>query len=291
MKVDLAMYSAKRAGKNQYKIFNDEIAMKFEEKVQMEKKLRTALENEDFFLVYQPIISAKTSKVEYFEALIRLKDKENNQVILPNNFIPIAESSGIIIPLGKWVILEVINQLNNIIKLGIKPKPIAVNLSPHQVRDKGLYEFLENEIKKKNIDPALIEIEITENVLLENKTANIEILQKIKSLGIKIALDDFGTGFSSLNYLNYLPVDKIKFDKSLKDRIVYHENIKVMSGLIEFVHGFGLSIVAEGVEEKEEFIKLNAEGCDFFQGYLFDKPLEKEDMIKSYNQNYLKEIL
>lgn len=121
---------------------------------------------------------------------------------------------------------------------------------------------------------------------MENSEENIKILERIKDLGINIALDDFGTGYSSMNYLTYLPVDKIKFDRSLKDKIVYHENNKVMSGLIEFVHGLGLKIVAEGIEETEEVVKLKKEGCDFFQGYLFARPLKKEDMIKCYNFNY-----
>jgi diguanylate cyclase (GGDEF)-like protein len=286
MKVDLAMYSAKKSGKNQYKFFNDQIISAFDEQVGMEKKLREALENGDFEIEYQPVICAKTLQMDYFEALVRMYDRETNSLVLPGSFISIAESTGIIVPLGKMVFNKVFQQLSIIKEQGITPRPISVNLSPRQVNDPELYGFLKRGIEENNIDPSLIEIEITESVLMENSEENIKILERIKDLGINIALDDFGTGYSSMNYLTYLPVDKIKFDRSLKDKIVYHENNKVMSGLIEFVHGLGLKIVAEGIEETEEVVKLKKEGCDFFQGYLFARPLKKEDMIKCYNFNY-----
>ncbi|MDD4343610.1 MAG: bifunctional diguanylate cyclase/phosphodiesterase [Eubacteriales bacterium] len=286
MKVDLAMYSAKKDGKNQYKFFNDSIISAFDEKVGMEKKLREALEKEDFELEYQPVISSKTLQMDYFEALVRLYDRDTNSLLLPNLFIPIAESTGIIVPLGKMVFNQVFKQINALKEQGINPRPISVNLSPRQVNDPELYDFLKNGITENDIDPSLIEIEITESVLMENSEENIRILEKIKNLGINIALDDFGTGYSSLNYLTYLPVDKVKFDKSLKDKIVYHENTRVMSGLIEFVHGLGLTIVAEGIEETEEVVKLKEEGCDFFQGYLFARPLKKEEIIRCFNYDY-----
>lgn len=286
MKVDLAMYSAKRAGKNQHKFFNDNIISAFDEKVGMEKKLRESLEKEGFELEYQPVISAKTMEVDYFEALVRLYDRETNSMLLPGAFIPIAESTGIIVPLGKLVFNKVFEQIIKLKEQGVYPRPISVNFSPRQVNDQELFEFLKKRLTENDIDPSLIEIEITESVLMENSEENIRTLEKIKKLGVNIALDDFGTGYSSLNYLTYLPVDKVKFDKSLKDKIVYHENRKVMSGLIEFVHGLGLTIVAEGIELAEEVAKLKEEGCDFFQGYLFDRPLKKDEMIRCFTKKY-----
>jgi predicted signal transduction protein with EAL and GGDEF domain len=178
MKVDLAMYSAKKDGKNQYKFFNDSIISAFDEKVGMEKKLREALEKEDFELEYQPVISSKTLQMDYFEALVRLYDRDTNSLLLPNLFIPIAESTGIIVPLGKMVFNQVFKQINALKEQGINPRPISVNLSPRQVNDPELYDFLKNGITENDIDPSLIEIEITESVLMENSEENIRILEK-----------------------------------------------------------------------------------------------------------------
>lgn len=283
IKADMAMYSAKRAGKNQYRVFNESMNKLFREKIEIEKILRQALDRQEFQILYQPVIEAVTGEVAYFEALLRINDKN----ISPNIFIPIAEETGLIVPIGKLVIDEVLRQLRSWLDRGYKPKPVAINLSPRQIAEPFLVEFIEAQLDKYSIKHELLEIEITENVLLENREETMVIMEKIQALGISIALDDFGTGFSSLNYLTFIPVNKIKLDKSLKDKFISLENIQVMDSIIALVHGLQLRVVIEGVEDISELAKLKRAGSDYMQGFLFSKPVSGNLAEKLFEKNYL----
>lgn len=277
LKADVAMYSAKKSGKNKRQFFFDDLISNFENRVNIENNLRAALENGGFMVYYQPIIETCTGDVSSFEALIRLKDLSMG----PNTFIPIAEENGMIVPIGKWVITEVLDQIQKWKADGFETKPVAINLSPRQIYDSTIADFIKEELDSRNMEPSMIEIEITENVLIDNKEENMRVLGALKNLGIVISLDDFGTGYSSLNYLTYMPVDKIKLDKSLKDRFIDLDDSKMLNGLISIAHGLNLKVVVEGVEEAAEFGKLVATHCDYLQGYCFGRPAPADQIHDS----------
>ncbi|MBE0451195.1 MAG: EAL domain-containing protein [Clostridia bacterium] len=277
LKADIAMYSAKKSGKNKRQFFFDDLISNFENRINIENRLRGALKSNEFMIYYQPIIDAKTGDLSSFEALLRLKDLS----MPPNEFIPIAEENGMIVPIGKWVIREVLDQLQKWEASGFETKPVAINLSPRQIYDATISEFVEDELNSRGIDPSMIEIEITESVLIDNKEENMKVLSALKKIGLIISLDDFGTGYSSLNYLTYMPVDKIKLDKSLKDRFIDMEDTKMMDGLISIAHGLNLEVVVEGVEEAGESEKLIATNCDYMQGYYFGRPAPADQVHDS----------
>ncbi len=283
MKSDISMYQAKKEGKNRYCYFNETMSSTLDHNVMVEKELQTALDQHQFKLVYQPIINSVTGKIETLEALLRIKDS----LLSPAEFIPVAENSGLIISIGHWVIDEVCFQLNEW-KMNFKSvKPVAINVSAKQLYDDSIIEYIENALSKYTLSPELLEIEITESVLIENSALTIKILSKLRNLGIKISLDDFGTGYSSLSYLSYMTVDKVKIDKSLKDKFLFMENGVVMKGLIAICHGMDFKVVTEGVETKEEYERLDMYGVDFLQGYYFERPSSPEHISKILNETYL----
>ncbi len=280
---DTAMYVAKSKGKNRHLFFNEKMTEKFKGKIKIENILRNTLKEEKFFLMYQPQVSVETGEIISFEALLRLKDVN----ISPAEFIPIAEETGLIVDLGRCVTKNVIRQMEIWKNKGFQLKPVSINFSTSQLRDKEYHEFLKETLDEHGIHPKYIEIEITESILLEKTDKTIKYLNQFKELGVSIALDDFGTGYSSLNYLTYIPIDKVKLDKSLNDKFLLLENIKVMDSIISLVHSLGLKITAEGIEEMEQYRRLRVAGCDYIQGYLFSKPLPVEEVEKIYNHKYL----
>lgn len=286
MNADMAMYRVKNKGKNSYMFFNEEMTEKLQEKIKVEGILRDAIKKEGLKLLYQPQVCTFTGKVVGFEALLRLKDKH----ISPAQFIPVAEETGLIIEIGRWVTKEAIEQISRWKKKELDIKPISINFSPKQLNDLNYIEFLENTLKELSVEAKYIEIEITESIFLEEKEKNIAFINRLKSLGIKISLDDFGTGYSSLNYLTFLPVDKIKLDKSLNDKFLEFENIKVIDSLILLAKSLNLEVIAEGIEDVAQYKRLKSAGCHYIQGYLFSKPLEVEDAEKIYYDNFLDKI-
>lgn len=282
MKADLAMYEAKKRGKNQFCFFEPAILEDLMELVEIENKIRHALKNDGFVLLYQPIINKNTGGIGSFEALIRIKESN----LSPGLFIPIAEETGLILEIGEWVIDEAIRQLVEWRKKGYLLKPVAINISPSQVYNGGLEDYLLNSLKSNDIPPSLIILEITENLLLRNTEESIESLNNLRRIGCKVSLDDFGTGYSSLSYLTYIPVDIVKLDKSLKDKFLLTGNVDVIKVLIELCHTLGIEVVIEGVETKAELEKLLMTKSDYFQGYYFAKPLPPEDAIKLVEIKY-----
>ena len=235
-----------------------------------------------FKLVYQPQVDVKTGEISGYEALLRMKHHK----ISPAIFIPIAEETGQILEIGRWVAKTVIRQIAEWKEMGFSEKPVGINYSSKQLRDRDYISFLCQHLQENGISPHYIEIEITEGILLENNLQTIEFLNQLKSHGFRIALDDFGTGYSSLNYLTYIPVDTVKLDKSINDKFLSLEDSTVINSLIQLVHSLQLSIVAEGIEEWDKFKRLQISGCDTIQGYLFCKPLEKEEVELIYNKKY-----
>ncbi|WP_174270145.1 ABC transporter substrate binding protein [Desulfitobacterium dehalogenans] len=283
MNADTALYQVKRNGKNHHLLYNKEMQQELRNKAVTEGIIQKAVQEDGFYLVYQPQVNVKTGEIESFEALVRLK----HHAIPPDVFIGIAEESDLICQIGRAVTKEAIRQAANWRDKGHPRKPISINFSSKQIRDKDYLQFLINTLEEYELDPQYLEIEITESILLEETELTLELLERIKELGIKIALDDFGTGFSSLNYLTYIPVNKVKLDKSLCDKFLSPDNIKVIESIISLAHSLNLVITAEGIEEQWQYEQLKASGCNTIQGYLFSKPLIAEEAEKIYEKNFL----
>ena len=276
---NMAMHTAKEEGKNRYKFFDINILNILKRQSEIEKALRTAIENNEIFMVFQPKISIKDEKVNGFEALVRWVNDELG-FISPAEFIPIAESSGLIIDLGKYIIEESFKKCKELYCSTKSKFHIAINISDIQLREEGFISFISEMLEKYNIPPEFIEFEITEGVIMKSVVKNIELLIGLKRLGVSIALDDFGTGYSSLSYLKRLPIDVLKIDKSFVDGIGVDEKSEyIAESIIKLSHSLNLKVVAEGVETKEQLGYLDKMKCDVAQGYYFSKP-EKFEVIK-----------
>jgi diguanylate cyclase (GGDEF)-like protein len=284
MNADTAMYRVKHTGKNRYLYYNESMQESLREKAGIESILRRAVKEDGIYLVYQPRVAVQTGEIEGFEALLRLRDHN----IPPNVFIKIAEESDLILEIGRKVTKEAIEQLARWKKLGFPPKIVSINFSSKQIRDLNYLEFLDQTLKQNELDPKYLEIEITESILVDETDYTIEFLYALRKLGVKIAMDDFGTGYSSINYLTYIPVDHVKLDKSLSDKFLQFENIKVMNSIISLAHSLDLEITAEGIEDCKQYERLKEVECDYIQGYYFSKPLEVEQAQAIYNKNLLR---
>jgi len=284
MNADTAMYKVKQSGRNNYVYYQEEMKNEMEAKRSIESLLRQSIKENGFQLFYQPQVNTKTGEISSFEALLRIK----NHNLSPGVFIPIAEESGCIIEIGRWVAREAIQQIAHWRSLGFAEKPVAINYSSKQMRDKGFIDYLNQVLEEYEVNPKYLEIEITEGILLENNLQTLEFLGELKNSGFNIALDDFGTGYSSLNYLTYIPVDIIKLDKSINDKFLDFKDTKVMDSLISLSHSLGLKIIAEGIEDWDKYIKLRDGGCDYIQGYLFSKPVDSVEIEGIYDKNFLK---
>lgn len=271
-RVDVAMYSAKNEGKNTYRYFNMDILNSINRQYLIEKGLRNAIKNKELYLVMQPKVRSNDESIEGFECLVRWNSEELG-VVSPAEFIPIAESSSIIIELGKYIIKEAMERCRTMINETNKKFKLSINLSEVQLRDESLLEFINLEASKWDIDPSYIEFEITETVLIQSAERNVTILERLKERGFSIALDDFGTGYSSLNYLNILPIDILKIDRSFIVGIgVDKKSEYIIRTIINLSHDLEIKVVAEGVETKEQLEFLKDCKCDIIQGYFFSKP-------------------
>lgn len=254
-------------------------------KMVLKSSLRDAVENEEFVLYYQPQIDSATGKLDGFEALIRWTSPKHG-FVSPDEFIKLAEETGIIVAIGKWVLKEACEFCKKINKESGDNYNIAINISPIELIQ---YEFIDNVkeiINESGVNPALLEFEITESSLMESCSANVEKLLLLKEVGISIALDDFGTGYSSLNYLKKLPIDILKIDKSFVDDLGLADlEDNFVDIIINLAHRMGIKVVAEGVETKLQHRLLKKEKCDKFQGYLFSKPLPEASAI-DFKENY-----
>ncbi|MGL5353375.1 MAG: putative bifunctional diguanylate cyclase/phosphodiesterase, partial [Clostridium sp.] len=269
---DAAMYIAKSNGKNQYQFFNYNISYELNKIYTIQKGLRTALDKGEMFVVFQPKVKLDNNKTDGFEALLRWKSEELG-FVSPVEFIPIAETTRLIIPIGNFVLEEVFLRIKYLLEEGYDNFKIALNLSEVQLRDRSLVKTFNDLIKKYDVSPKYIEIEITESMLMKSFDKNIESLLEIKELGASIALDDFGTGYSSLNHLTRLPIDVLKIDRSfLVDIMENYKSRCIVENIIQLSHKLGIKVVAEGVEEIEQVNYLKSVSCDIVQGYYYSKP-------------------
>lgn len=281
---DMAMYSAKRQGRNNFQFFTSILNEQAKRRMLRENHLRNALKKEEIYIAYQPLINLKTEKIIGAEALMRWHNFYLG-LVSPIEFIPIAEETGIIIDLGEWLLEKVCHQVSLWHQEGHLLK-IAVNLSPRQFRETNLLEMITNIVKKNQIDPRYLELEITEQLLLEDVPGAKDLLIQLHQRNFTVSMDDFGTGYSSLSYLQKFPFKVLKIDKSFIRDIPYDADaIALVKSIITMAHGLKLKVVAEGIESEAQLRFLQAENCDYGQGYYFSKPLISSDFLTLLNNN------
>ncbi len=273
---DLAMYKAKRRGRNTYHWYTEDLNRKVSERVSLRSALQQAIEQQQFTLHYQPQIHAPSGRVVGVEALIRWQHPERGN-IPPSDFISLAEDTGQIIPISDWVLSTACRDAKHLNAIGVGPITMAVNVSPMQFQRPGFLASIEQALVDSGLTPVLLELEITEGVLMDSAEQAIKALQELRALGVHVALDDFGTGFSSLSYLKRLPINKIKIDRSfVRDVITDHNDAAIINGVVAMAEKMGLEVLVEGVETSEQFSYLTQCHCDYFQGYYFARPMPLE---------------
>lgn len=276
---DMALYDAKRRGKNTYSFFDVDLDRAIRRRQKLQTDMSVALIENDFVLHFQPIIDSDSGEVVSAEALIRWQHPEKG-LIPPDEFIPVAESSGFIVPLGNWVIERACEQKRQWKEQGLYDFPLAINLAANQFYNDKLLHLLNRAIKRHNLSYDSVILEITENTLMENTEDISERINKLHKSGFSFSLDDFGTGYSSLAYLKRFPVDKIKIDRSMVDGIPENkENSAICEAIISIGKAFGIKIIAEGVETQEQLEYLRDIACHQIQGYLISKPLNSSDFV------------
>jgi diguanylate cyclase (GGDEF)-like protein/PAS domain S-box-containing protein len=276
---DLALYRSKADGGGVYRYFEAEMDARMQARRALELDLRKAIVNGEFELYYQPIVDVKTQKITSCEALVRWHHPERG-IVAPMEFIPLAEETGLIVPIGEWVLRQACKEAAG----WPAHVTIAVNLSPAQFKTQGLVQTVTSALAESCLPPGRLELEITELVLLQDNNGAFAILHELRDLGIKIAMDDFGTGYSSLGYLRSFPFSKIKIDKSfVRDFPFEEDSIAIIRAVVGLGSSMGITTTAEGVETKKQFDRLASEGCDEVQGYLFSKPRPPNEIIGLIN--------
>jgi diguanylate cyclase (GGDEF)-like protein/PAS domain S-box-containing protein len=276
---DTAMHLAKEQGRNAYRFFLPEMNERAVQRLQLETSLRGALERKELILHYQPKIDLKTGAISGLEALLRWRNGQ--RLVSPLQFIPILEDTGLIGEVGEWVLMTACRQVNEWQAQGIEPCPIAVNLSARQFQREDLEGSIARVLKETSVSPALVELELTESVLMHNAEEAASTLRNLKAFGLRIAVDDFGTGYSSLAYLKRFPIDALKIDRVfIRDVTSNAEDAAIAMAIINLAHTLNLHVVAEGVETGDQVAFLKAHGCDEIQGFYFAPPLTVEDCTK-----------
>ncbi|KGX91236.1 EAL domain-containing protein [Pontibacillus marinus] len=278
---DNAMYQAKSQGKNRYVVYTSELLEDMMEEYSLEADLRKAMDHEEFVLHYQPQFNNATGELIGFEALIRWQHPTLG-LLSPAKFIKLAEKNGLITQIGEWVINEACSQNKKWQDAGMEPVKIAVNLSTQQFLTRDLVKFIERVLKRTELDPQYLVVEITEYMAMEYDYS-LSVLEQLKALGICISIDDFGTGYSSLNYLKDFPIDYIKIDKSFVNEIMNdHNDAVIVKAIITLAHNLNLQVIAEGVETADQLNFLKEYLCDVTQGYFFSKPLPAQEIEQKY---------
>ncbi len=280
---DAAMYNSKKLGRNTYSLFTPDMGAGVSRKLLLEEQMRGGLGRGEFTLNYQPKVDLRTNQIAGVEALVRWKNDELG-VVSPDEFISVAEQSGLIIELGQFVIYEAVRSMKSWIEAGFEIT-IAINLSPRQFHDPELIPFIRETVKKFNVDPTLLELEITEGVLMSGHRFITEALQSLSDMGIQLAMDDFGTGFSSLSYLRKYSFNTLKIDRSfIADLMDDEEDRALVDAIISMAHSLGLEVVAEGVETLEQLDYLTLQRCEYAQGFLKGRPMTFGTLTKSLEE-------
>ncbi|MGX6444972.1 putative bifunctional diguanylate cyclase/phosphodiesterase, partial [Neobacillus sp. K501] len=282
-KADVAMLQAKNEGRNNYKFYNSNFDKKTLNRLEIENDLRKALDRNEFILHYQPIMDLNANKMKGAEALIRWEHPQLGRVA-PDKFIPIAEETGMIVPIGEWVLRTACQQFKNWQENGLHLSTISVNISFRQFYQPNLVSMIEQIVKETEIDPQSLTIEITESMTMDVEEASLK-LTHLKNIGVNISIDDFGTGYSSLSYLKKFPIDYLKIDQSfIRDIAKSKDDENIATTILLMGQNLGLSVIAEGVEVKEQLEFLRRHECNEAQGYLFSKPLPANEIKELFHK-------
>jgi diguanylate cyclase (GGDEF)-like protein len=278
---DLALYRAKEAGRGTYAFFEESLNQRAQQRRQLETDLRLAVERHEFELYYQPLFDLEQNRICSFEALIRWNHPTRG-LIAPAEFVPIAEDTGLIVPIGAWVVRQACAQAAS----WPKHVRIAVNVSPVQFHRGALSETILLALADSGLEPGRLEIEITESIFLEGSETTLRLLHSLRSLGIRVALDDFGTGYSSLSYLQSFPFDKLKIDRSFIHNLLTRDGASaIVRAITELAHALNIETTAEGVEETAQLMELRAHGCSSVQGFLFAEPMTAADVDRLFKED------
>jgi len=280
---DTAMYESKRLGRNGYTVYTDQMGLRVRERLDLEHELRDALQREAFRLVYQPIVDMRSGKVVAVEALVRWV-MPDGQLRAPAAFIQAAEDSGLIIPLGQWVLRTACLELKQWVSSGLDLR-VAVNLSTHQFQDPHLLETVAIVLRETGLEAEHLELEVTESAAMLNPEESLKILGEISRLGVRIAIDDFGTGYSSLSYLKRIPANTIKIDKTFVEGLGQKQDATIVRAVIALARALEKETIAEGIETEEQFDVIKAMGCDSAQGYWVSRPIEADAMFRLLSKN------
>ncbi len=283
---DSALYRCKEQGRNHYQYYTEDLSTRAMERMQMETDLRHALERNELVIYYQPQADLYNGSIIGMEALLRWQHPSNG-LLAPGSFIPLAEETGLITPIGEWVLRTACARLQRWMDAGLPKTRVSVNLSPLQFKQKNLAETVAAALRDSGLPPECLELELTESMLMQDAESTIAILQKIKAMGVKIAIDDFGTGYSSLSYLKRFPIDRIKIDQSFVRNITSDPtDAAVSQAIISMSHSLNLITVAEGVETQAQLEFLRARHCNEIQGFHFSRPLPEQEMERLMKEDY-----
>lgn len=275
---DIAMYRSKTSGRNQMHFYSEEMAADALERLTLELQLQKALENDEFFLTYQPTLDLETGKITALEALIRWQHPQLG-LVSPARFIPLTEETGLIVKIGRWILKHACTQNKKWQEQGFPPVRVSVNLSAIQFKQRNLFDLIQEVLQETRLDPQWLELELTEASVIDDMNYKIETLKQLRRLGISLSIDDFGTGFSNLSYLKHFPIDRIKIDSSFISAIPESKNdMAITKAIIAMSHSLGLRVTAEGVETEVQLNFLRVHECDEIQGFVFSRPLSAEDV-------------
>jgi EAL domain-containing protein (putative c-di-GMP-specific phosphodiesterase class I) len=275
---DSAMYKAKQAGRNNFQFYTRELNDVLLERLDIEYRLRRAIEQDELRLHYQPKVDFASGRICGVEALLRWQPP-GEAMVPPSSFIPVAEETGLIEEIGRWVLVTACHEARALKQKFGYPVPVAVNVSQRQFRQRELVALVESVLQESGLDAACLELEITESMLADDAEKFVETLHALKALGVGLAIDDFGTGYSSMSYLKHFPIDRLKIDKAFVDDLETDAaNQPILRAIVALGHSLGLKVIAEGVENTFQYDYLRAIGCDEFQGYLYSKPVAAEDL-------------
>lgn len=277
---DIAMLNAKNNGRNNYQFFKPDMNEHALERQSLESGLRHALDRREFVLYFQPKMDLETEVITGAEALIRWR-QPGQGIVLPDKFIPIAEQCGYIVPIGRWVLREACRQTQSWLDADLAPMPVAINISAVELRSKDFVQGVRAVLNETGLDARYLEFELTETALMQDPQSTIAVLRELKDMGVRLTLDDFGTGYSSLSYLKRFPIDALKIDKSfVRGLCTNASDANIVSAVINMGRSFGLKVIAEGVETREQFLRLQAQQCTEGQGYYFQAPVAAREFTK-----------
>lgn len=277
---DIAMYRAKEQGRNNYQFYLTQMNVHTLERLALESALRRALEQNEFVLHYQPKVNLASQRIVGVEALLRWQHPVSG-LLPPADFIPVAEETGLIVPIGEWVLRTACAQSRSWRDQGLPPMRIAVNLSPRQFAHEGMLQDVERMLSEAGVDSTALELEVTESMVMRDPQRAARLLSKLRTTGVSVAIDDFGTGYSSLSYLKRFPIDSLKIDRSfVRDLPLDGEDVAITQAVIVMAHSLGLKVIAEGVENEDQADFLRARGCDEAQGYYFSRPIPADEFAR-----------